>query len=87
MFIGVLRQACKNIPDEVMREQCARVAFGMLGIYSGQGVEESLSIEALASEDMNRMIDRLIDIRDGHTQPVQVGSVLQLVAGETSGVI
>jgi len=79
IVVGMIGQMGRGIPDDALRDMCARVAFGMLRIYTGDDVSESLSIEELVSPDMDMLIDRLTLMRDTDTIPHGEIAIPQLV--------
>lgn len=60
MMLGAFRHALKGITDDEARKLCARVAVGMLTVYAGGDVRESLN-PALLSDDsvVSRMVEQL----------------------------
>lgn len=64
MMLGAMKQMAKDIPDDALRDMCARVGVGMIRIYTGADVQLSLSMEELTSPNMDELIEQLITMRD-----------------------
>lgn len=73
MVTGMIKQMAKDIPDDQLREMCARVALGMLNIYTGGDVKASLDLDSLESPDMDLLIEKLSSMRTvGSTETIPV---------------
>lgn len=64
MMLGMLKAMAKGVPDDQLRNMCARVGVGMIAIYTGTDVQQALSLEGLTSVKMDDMIHRLEQMRD-----------------------
>jgi hypothetical protein len=52
MVTGAMRHAMRGMPEERIREMCARVGVGMFAIYTGADVRSSLDPDALADDEV-----------------------------------
>lgn len=50
--------------DDDVRDMCARMALGLLNIYSGMQPQDAISFDSLTSPDMDTLINRLTLMRE-----------------------
>jgi hypothetical protein len=60
VMLGAMRHSVRGITEEQVRQMCARVGVGMLAIYAGGNVRESLDPATLLDDEvLGAMVDAM----------------------------
>lgn len=81
VLTGMIRQMAAGMPDEMLREMCARASVGFIGIYMGMDPREALAYDTITGDQMDAMVQQLTQLRDMRAEiPVVIPEELPVVS-------